>query len=154
MKLHTWPNKMILGAILAGGIALTGMNSADARPWGHALDEYGPGHCYQARQLDEKTIAAREKFLSETVAIRKEMAVKRAEQDALMNSENPDAKRIAQLTGEIFDLREQLQAKAEASGLDFPGMRGLGCGYCDGPGPGPGAGAGPAPDKKGAPQNP
>jgi hypothetical protein len=68
-----------------------------------------------------------------------------------MNSENPDAKRIAQLTGEIFDLREQLHAKAAESGLDLPGMRGLGCGGCAGPGQGPGLGAAPAP---GGPQKP
>ncbi|MHB8790886.1 MAG: hypothetical protein ACYDBT_13515 [Desulfobulbaceae bacterium] len=137
MTTRTLNNKIILGAIVVGALALTGMRSADARPWGAPLDDYGPGHCYQARQLDDKTIVARDKFLSETVALRKEMAVKRAEQEALMNSENPDAKRIAQLTGEIFDLREQLQAKAAESGLDVPGMKGFGCGACDGPGPGP-----------------
>lgn len=144
MTNSTLTKQIILGAVLVGALALTGMRSADARPWGGgpgwgpASDDYGPGHCYQARQQDDKTIAARDKFLTETVALRKEMAIKRAEQEALMNSENPDAKRIAQLTGEIFDLREQLQAKAAESGLDVPGLRGLGCGGCPGPGPGPG----------------
>lgn len=139
----TLNRQVTLGAVLIGALALASVGIADARPWGGghgwgpASDDYGPGPCYQARQLDDKAIAARDKFLSETVAIRKEMAVKRAEQEALMNSENPDAKRVAQLTGEIFDLREQLQAKAAESGLDFPWARGLGCGACDGPGPGP-----------------
>ena len=140
---------LILGAVLAGGLSLAGMQSADARPrgdgpgWAPTHDGHGPGHCYQS-QLDEKTIAARKKFLSETVAFRKEMAIKRAEQDALMNSDNPDAKRIGQLTGEIFDLREQLWSKAEASGLQSPGMRNLGCGGCMGPDDEPGLG--PRPD--------
>lgn len=143
MTTRTLHKQIILGAVLVGALALTTMQPADARPrgggpgWGPTSDDYGHGHCYQARQLDEKTIAARDKFLSETVALRKEMAIKRAEQEALMNSENPDAKRIAQLTGEIFDLREQLQTKAAASGLEVPGMKGLGCGGCGGPGFGP-----------------
>ncbi|HBI14471.1 MAG TPA: hypothetical protein DDY20_02970 [Desulfobulbaceae bacterium] len=159
----TLNKQIILGAVLVGALVLAGMQAADARPWrggpgwGTASDDYGPGSCYQARQLDDKTIAARDKFLSETVALRKEMAIKRAEQEALMNSENPDAKRIAQLTGEIFDLREQLHAKAAESGLDLPGLRGLGFGGCPGfgpgPGPGPGPGTGPAP-APGGPQKP
>lgn len=143
MTNSTVNRQIILGAVLVGALALAGMQPAEARPcgggpgWGATSDDYGHGHCYQAGQLDEKTIAARDKFLSETVALRKEMAIKRAEQEALMNSENPDAKRIAQLTGEIFDLREQLQTKAAASGLEVPGMKGIGCGGCAGPGFGP-----------------
>ena len=161
MTTKTMTKHLVQGAVLVGAFALTGMGPADAHPreggpgWFPAHDEHGPGHCYQTK-LDEKTIAARKKFLSETVAFRREMAVKRAELDALMNNDNPDAKRIAQLTGEIFDLREQLWSKAEASGLEGPGMRGLGCGGCNGPddepGQGPDPGPGPRPDSP--PRNP
>lgn len=153
MTTSTMYRKAILGAVLVGALALAGMDSAGARPWGG-----GPGwspacdNCpagLQTRQADEKTIAARNKFLSETVAVRREMTVKRAEQEALLQSENPDAKRIAQLTGEIFDLREQLLTKAKEYGLDGPGFGGCHClGAGMDPGPGPGAG----PDGPGKPE--
>jgi zinc resistance-associated protein len=132
--------KIILGAILAGTIALAGMQTAGARPWGGGqwCDGCGRGYGGQGSlQLDESTLAARDAFLKDTVELRKSMAMKRAEQKALMNNDNPDAKRIAELSGELFELREQLAAKAQEAGLKDIGMRGPGLGGgCDGKGPG------------------
>ena len=52
-----------------------------------------------------------------------------------MLNENPDAKRVAQLTGEIFDLREQMHTKAQEKGINKIGY-GRGTGQrCGGPGP-------------------
>ena len=77
----------------------------------------------------------REAFMNETVELRKAMTVKKAELRAIMNNDNPDPKRVAELTGEVFDLREQLHNKAQEKGLDKIGFgRGPGCG-CSGPGP-------------------
>lgn len=142
MTTRTMYRNVITAAVLVGSLAFAGLDSAGARPWCG-----GPGWgppcetctAYQARQENDKTIAARTKFLSETVALRREMTVKRAEQEALLHSETPDAKRIAQLTGEIFDLREQLLAKAKELGLEGSGYYGCNCaGAGLGPGPGPG----------------
>lgn len=139
MELHT-KKKIMLAAILAGAIALAGMQTAGARPWGGGqwCDGCGQGYGFQgSRQPDDSTLAAHDTFLKDTVELRKAMTMKRAEQKALMNNDHPDAKRIAELSGELFDLREQLRAKAQETGLKDIGMRGPGLGRgCDGTGPG------------------
>ncbi len=86
-------------------------------------------------QMDDKTQAARQKFLDQTVDLRKKMVENRARMRALMNSTNPDPGQVARLAGEIFDLREQLRIKARENGLQGMGpmaMMGAGCG-CGGP---------------------
>ncbi|MDH3329508.1 MAG: periplasmic heavy metal sensor [Desulfobulbaceae bacterium] len=140
-------NKIILGIALVGAVALTGLQTAAAGPGGGpgGLNVPPCGDCagygYGRQQLSDDTQKARDKFLDETTQIRKELTVKRAEKRALMNSENPDAKRVAQLTSELFDLREQMRSKAQELGLndeEFMG-REYGRGYgrrCNGPGPG------------------
>lgn len=135
--------KIVLGIVLVSAFTVADMQSADAGPWGGGPNEWGRSQCGECdgpgyrgqQQLDDKSIAARDAFLNETVALRKEITIKKAEKRALMHGDNPDAKRVAQLTGELFDLREQLQDKAQEKGLsktDFG--RGLGRG-CPGPGP-------------------
>lgn len=140
--------KFILGIALVGTVALTGLQTAAAGPrgggpygWGGPSCEDCAGYGYGRQQLSEETRKTHDKFLGETVQLRKELAVKRAEKRALMTSENPDSKRVAQLTGELFDLREQMKSKAQELGLsgeEFIG-RGYDRGYgrrCNGPGPG------------------
>ena len=149
--------KIIVGLAIVGAIALAGLQTAGAGPrgggpygWGGGpqCNDCGKGYGYGnqgAQQLDEETVKAQEKFMNDTVQLRKDMAIKKAEKRALMISDNPDSKRVSQLTGELFDLREQLHSKAEESGLEN-GMgfgRGPGMGYgkgagrgCNGPGPG------------------
>ena len=141
--------KIIVGLALVGAIALAGLQTAGAGPrgggpygWGGGCNNDCQGYGYQGRQqVDEVTAKAQEKFLNQTVELRKNIAVKRAEQKALMISDNPDAKRVSQLTGELFDLKEQLRAKAEEHGLENVNFRGKGFGGgpgrgCDGPGKG------------------
>lgn len=99
------------------------------------------------------------KFLQETTTLRKQMAVKQAEKRSMMRSSQVDSAKVAQLTGEIFDLREQLRTKAQENGLPMGMMgggmgRGKGMGMgggawwgpCDGTGPGP---VGPGPGRGG-----
>ena len=77
-----------------------------------------------------------EKFQTETSAIRKEIVVKRSELNALLRNDNPNEKRVAELTGNLYDLEAELETKAEAAGIDNryayrhgPGMmRGYGWG--------------------------
>jgi len=143
MKISSTKKKVVLGVALVSAIALVGLQSAGAGPWGGGPGRWGGSPNWQCdgsgywgqRQLDEKSVAARDTFLSETVDLRKTMATKRAEKKALMLNDNPDAKRIGELTGELFDLREQLHKKAQEKGLqDFGFDRGRRFG-CGGPGP-------------------
>lgn len=121
-------------------LTLTGMRAGMASPG----ERGGPGY-HGARvgciQMDEKTRAAREKFLDQTVDLRKKMAESRAQMWALMRSANPDPDQVSRLAGEIFDLREQLRAKARENGLDAMGPRGMMGNGCGGP-MGMGAGMG------------
>jgi zinc resistance-associated protein len=144
MKLVNAKKKIILAVVLVSAIGVAGLQSATAGPWGGGPHKWGgpacDGNCgiygYQrSQQFDEKSHAA---FLTETVELRKSLAVKKAEKRALMLNDNPDPKKVAELTGEIFDLREQLQAKAQDKGIEKPNFgRGPGSCGCDGPGSGP-----------------
>ncbi|MGV1098773.1 periplasmic heavy metal sensor [Thiovibrio sp. JS02] len=131
--------KTLLTIAAVATIGLAGFQLAEARPWagGPGYMMGGPG-CGQ--QVDEETAKAREKFFSETTELRKNMFAKRAELDAVLNATNPDEKKAAKLSAELFDLREAMHKKATESGI---AGRGMGGGYfCNGPGGGPGAGPG------------
>ena len=66
--------------------------------------------------------------------IKNEIVIKHAEMKALMRAEKPDAEKVGELAGELFDLRTSMRTKAEAAGLgDYIGMRG-GCHEFGGPG--------------------
>ena len=138
MKENSNRKKIIVGLAIVGAIALAGLQTAGAGQrgggsygWGGGpqCNDCGYGYGYQGhQQLDEKTVKAQDKFMNETVQMRKDMATKRAEKHALMRSDNPDAKRVAQLTGELFDLRDQLRTKAEENGLENTNFKGKGFG--------------------------
>ncbi len=53
-----------------------------------------------------------QRFLDETADLRKALASKEAEYEALMAGSNPDPGRAGRLSREILDLREQLRVKA------------------------------------------
>ena len=59
-------------------------------------------------------------FLEETKKTRKQIAVKKSERRALMNRDNPDEKRVATLTGEIYDLKKLLDEKAKEAFGEYP----------------------------------
>ena len=143
MKLNNTKKKIILGVALVSAISVAGLQNASANPWGGGPNKWQNSQCGQCdrsnyrgqAQLDEKSTEDYEKFRNETSDLRKEIAIRKAEKKALMLNENPDAKRVAQLTGELFDLREQLHTKAQEKGLSDVGYnRGPGQ-RCDGPGP-------------------
>lgn len=68
------------------------------------------------------------KFLEETVDIRKAIAIDRAELNALMAGENPDAKRVRELSTTLADNQEKLSEIARANDLGAPGIGVGGCG--------------------------
>ena len=122
--------KYLAAAALIGLIGFNGISLANARGYG-----YGPGPGYgdcdggrscrawYSEKNDEKTAAFRE----ETKELRKEIVVKRSELDALMRQDNPDEKKVAKLTGDLFDLETRMGDKAEKAFGGSPGY---------GPGPG------------------
>jgi len=61
----------------------------------------------------------REKFRADTAGLRKQMAVKRAELMTLWRAEKPDEKAILAKKKELNALRDQLQGKAVAMGLQM-----------------------------------
>jgi zinc resistance-associated protein len=150
MKKHDNRKKIVLGLALIGAVALVGIQTAGAGPRGGNFygmgGPQGPGYCtgygYNNQQLSQESQKARDTFMKDTVALRKDMATRMAEKRALMISENPDAARVAQLTSEIFDIREQLRTKADESGLTNVGLMGMGMGSGRGPGMGMGRGHG------------
>ncbi len=141
--------KTVLTATLACLIGLAGLQMANAVPGYGPGTGPGPGpgcsSCpnpggpQQAAQLSEEDRKALESFREETTAVRRELAVKGAELNALLRQDNPDEKKVAALTGELFDLRNQLRAKAREKNLPFAGE---GCGGAGGAG-GCGSGCGP-----------
>lgn len=146
--------KIWLAVAMVGTLGLVGYQIADAGPgWNGGMMEpgymMGPGYGYGggpqqgARALDEDAIKARDKFFEETKDLRKELTVKNAELSAVMNQEKPDEKKVAKLSGEIFDLRTQMREKAQESGLhNGYGPGAFGPGYCQNFGGGQGMGRG------------
>jgi len=117
--------KYVLAAALIGAIGFTSFSMANARgnygygPGPGNGDCGGYGYCnkvdYSAAD-NEKSAA----FFEETKETRKEIFVKRSELDALMSQDNPDEKKVAKLTGEIYDLQTLMEEKAAKAFGDKP----------------------------------
>jgi len=120
--------KQIVAVALIAGLSMATVASAN---WGRGGHGYGfNGDCpmqetmmqgpmmgQMMQQLDADTKAKITKFFKDNQALHKQMAMKRAEKQALMRSDNPDAQAVAKVAGELFDLRTELHEKAEAAGV-------------------------------------
>lgn len=155
--------KQVLALALIIGLSVATVASAD---WGKGGGYGGYGDCPQMQgqmmqgpmqgqmqgqmpqQLDQATQDKIKKFFKDTLPLHKEMAMKQAEKQALMQSDTPDPQAVAKVTGEMFDLRMTMQEKAELAGVDQyvgPGRMGMGMGMgmgCGGRGHGMGMGMG------------
>lgn len=148
--------KQLLALALITGLTMATVASAD---WGRGNRGYGGnGDCPQVQwqmqgktfqQLDQPTQDKIKQFFKDTQPLHREMAMKRAEKQALMQSDKPDPQAVAKTTGELFDLRTAMREKAELAGVDQyvgPGhMSMMGRGGC-GRGRGMGQGFGPMND--------
>jgi len=120
------------------GLSLGTVDSAWARGgWGCMNANLTPEQSAQVFDLKQK-------FMNDTVELRKQMMVKRTELASLWNSPNPDQNQISAKQKELWALRDQMQAKAAAFRAEAgkitpvgygPGMGmgrggGKGCGYC------------------------
>ncbi len=110
--------KKIVALALITGLTVATVASAN---WNRGQRGYGDCPQMQSQmyqQLDQATQDKIKQFFEDTQPLHKEMAMKRAEKQALMQSETPDAQAVAKVTGELFDLRVSLREKAELAGVD------------------------------------
>lgn len=115
---------LTLAMVLAIGTA--GYQIADARPGyggGHGM---GGGAPYA--NLDEEALKAREAFYAATTELRKKITVKQSQLRAVMQGDNPDEAKVAALSGELFDLRNEMRSKAQEAGIRQGGCLGGGAG--------------------------
>jgi Spy/CpxP family protein refolding chaperone len=134
--------KYVLAAALIGAIGFASYSMADARgnygygsgPGNGDCDGYGYCNNFDRLGADNEKGAA---FFEETKETRKEIFVKRSELDAVMSQDNPDEKKVAKLTGEIYDLQTLMEGKADKAFGDRPrygyGRGRGGNGNCRGP---------------------
>ena len=116
MELSLSSKKIMLATILTSGIALAISQAALSQP----APEEGQGKPNVTSHRPHRDPAmqkAREQFLTDTVAIRKQLAEKNAAMRVLLNAGTPDTDKASQLAGDLFELREKLRAKAIAAGL-------------------------------------
>jgi zinc resistance-associated protein len=104
--------KLSVAVLLALGLFLSLAFASWAQPWG--MKGHG-GHWGQFANLTPeqagKLFDLRQKFLDDTVSLRKDMVVKRTELRALWRVENPDEKQILAKLKEINAIRANLQEK-------------------------------------------
>lgn len=125
--------KTMIAAILITGLAFS---SAASAKWGQG-GGYGYNNGMQgqgmqrqmAQQLDPAAKEKLDQFFVDTQDLHKQMAIKQAERRAMMQAANPDVAAAGKITGEIFDLRTTIRAKAAEAGVDqYLGPRGMGRG--------------------------
>lgn len=137
--------KQIVALALVAGLSMATVASANWGRGGHGYGGWGGyGDCPMQgqmmpgmmQQLDPEAKAKVSKFFKDNQALHKQIAMKRGEKQALMQSENPDPQAVAKVTGELFDLHATMMDKAEAAGvsqyLGPMGGRGMGRGMMGG----------------------
>ena len=119
--------KTIIALVVVSSMAFAGLASAGM---GGCM-QGGMGSCMQTANLDPVGKEKVDKFLADTTEIRKQLSVKHGEKMAMMRSEKPDPVAVGKVSGEIFDLHNNLRQKAAAAGVEQymgRGGFGMGCG--------------------------
>jgi zinc resistance-associated protein len=139
--------KSIIAVAMVVAVGL-GFSAISAFAWNCG----GPGGCYgrgygKTGAAVEYNEADYQKFMEQTADVRKSIVGDRAELNALMAGENPDPKRVRELTESMVTSQEKLAEMARAANIDAPIARGFGPGNCAGAGRGCNEGncAGPGP---------
>ncbi len=122
--------KALIIIALVAGLGFAGLQQASARGWGGSSPQgYGHGYGMNYQMMDDATMEKFDAFRAETTELRKQIAMKRAEQRALMGSQTPDPAAVSKVAGELFDLKMEMQAKAKEAGVPMMmGQRGKGGG--------------------------
>jgi hypothetical protein len=109
--------KLMTAAAILGVISLAGIQVVSAHGGNYSNNnDYCGAYGTYDRTYTEKDTVAIEKFRAETNSAR-EIVVKRSELNALLRNDNPDEKKVAKLTGDLYDLETELEAKAEETGV-------------------------------------
>lgn len=119
MELTMPSKKIMLATIFTSALTFAISQAAMAEPAKAAqgdTKEKSDQHSGQV-QMGSEMQKVHEKFLTDTVAIRKELAEKNAVMRALLNAGTPDTVKASQIAGELFELREKLRARAKEAGL-------------------------------------
>ena len=110
--------KVITAAALIGAISLAGIQTASAHNGNYSNNyDYCGSYGTDDRTFTEKDAETVEKFRADTNSARREVVVTRSELNALLRNDNPDEKKVAKLTGDLYDLESELNAKAEETGI-------------------------------------
>ena len=110
--------KLITAAAIISVMSLAGIQTASAHGGNYSNNnDYCGSYGTDDRAFTEKDAATIEKFRAETNSVRKEIVVKRSELNALLRNDNPDEKKVAKLTGDLYDLETEFEAKAEETGV-------------------------------------
>ena len=110
--------KLVTTAAIISVISLAGIQTASAHGGSYSNNnDYCGSYGSYDNTKTEKDTATIEKFRAETQTVRKEIVVKRSELNALLRNDNPDEKKVAKLTGDLYDLETELEAKAESTGV-------------------------------------
>jgi zinc resistance-associated protein len=138
-------SKMSLVVLLTLALSLGLAASSWARPEGGGMGCGMMGGMNLSPEQAGKLFDLKEKFRNDTVDLRRQMWIKRAEMAALWKTETPDEKAISAKQKEMSALRDQMQQKGLAFHLEArkiaPKMHmghGGGMGGAMGPGGGPG----------------
>ncbi|MEE4243321.1 MAG: periplasmic heavy metal sensor [Desulfopila sp.] len=121
--------KALIVVALVAGLGVAGLQQASARGWngGPCPQGYGQGYGMNYQMMDNETRDTFDAFRAETTGLRKQIAMKKAEQRALMSSQTPDPAAVSKIAGELFDLKTEMQTKAKEAGVPWMmGPRGKG----------------------------
>jgi hypothetical protein len=110
--------KLVTATAIISIISLAGIQTASAHGGNYSNNnDYCGSYGTDDRTFTEKDAATIEKFQTETNSVRKEIVVKRSELNALLRNDNPNEKKVAKLTGDLYDLETEFEAKAEETGI-------------------------------------
>jgi hypothetical protein len=110
--------KLVTATAIISIISLAGIQTASAHGGNYSNNnDYCGSYGTDDRTFTKKDAATIEKFQTETNSVRKEIVVKRSELNALLRNDNPNEKKVAKLTGDLYDLETEFEAKAEETGI-------------------------------------
>jgi zinc resistance-associated protein len=111
-------------AAIAATALIVGFSAMNASAWGWGNN--GGHHMMGTGMMQGAGInnADRQKFMVETKDVRIQIAADRAELNALMAGQNPDSKRVRELSESIAANQITLQEKSQAYGGGNGGMKG------------------------------
>jgi zinc resistance-associated protein len=114
--------KVFVGLAVLLSLGLVASQASAWGPYYGGCGIWGPGGGYYG---DVNPSTTQQSFLNDTAKLRKDLAGKEAAYDALTAQPNSDPKQAAKLSQEIFEIRNQLQAKARSYGFAGRGPRGF-----------------------------